>query len=192
MAIEDIFHSLEQQADAECREVIDEAKQQAKSIMDDAQAEAEKIKAEKLEHTRTVVEARASQMLNSARLDNKRTVSSARERSIAEVYDKAEAELARLRGNGSYPALFRALAKEALSGVDGDVVMMVDPADKDLAMTVISELGVKATTDTSAGMVGGLTVALDGQRVFRRNTLENRLAKVRSIGQSQVAEILFG
>ncbi len=192
MAIEDIFNSLEKQADAECRQVIDDAKQQAQSIMDEARAEADKIKVDKLEHARALAEARASQMLNSARLDNKRTLSSARERSISEVYDKAATELTKLRVDGSYRALFRSLAEEALSGVEGEVVVMVDPADEALAKSVLSDLGAKATTDTSVGMAGGLTVAADQKRVFRRNTLGDRLAKVRSIGQSQVAEILFG
>ena len=48
MAIEDIFRALEEQADRDCRDILDGAKATAKSIDADAKAEAETIKADKL------------------------------------------------------------------------------------------------------------------------------------------------
>jgi vacuolar-type H+-ATPase subunit E/Vma4 len=148
--------------------------------------------AEKSAHADAAGQARASQLINAARLDNKRSLASARERGIAEVYDAAARELAKMRSDGSYPALFRALLREALTGVEGDVAVLVDPADKALAESALAELGVNGSVDTSTPMVGGVTVATRGMRVFRRNALEDRLARARKIGQSQVAEILFG
>jgi V/A-type H+/Na+-transporting ATPase subunit E len=192
MAIEDIIRALEEQADAECREIVDAASEQASAILADARGEADKIVAEKSAHADSAGQARASQLLNAARLDNKRSLASARERGIGEVYDTAAGELAKLRGDRSYPALFRSLLAEALSGVEGDAVVQVDPADKALAESTLAELEVKASVDTSTSMTGGVTVATRGMRVFRRNTLEDRMARARKIGQSQVAEILFG
>jgi V/A-type H+-transporting ATPase subunit E len=192
MAIEDIIHALEQQADAEVKDILDAARMQADAIMEDARAEAEKIKAEKVEHARAMAESRAAQLTNSAKLDNKRVLAAARESSIEGVYSAAAGELSKLRRDGSYPALFAALAKEALDGVEGDVVVMVDPADEELGTRVLAELGVNATIDTSEPTSGGLTVVTGGGHIFRRNTLDVRLGKVRKLGQARVAGILFG
>ena len=192
MAIEDIIRSLEEQAGTECREIVDAASEQAAAILDDARGEAEKIVADRVAHAENAGVARASQMVNAARLDNKRTLASARERGIADVYETASSQLAALRGSAEYPALFKAFMQEALTGVEGDAVVLVDPADKAVAESTLSSLGAAATIDTSTSMSGGVTVATRGMRVFRRNTLDNRLARARSLAQSQVAEILFG
>ncbi len=49
MAIEDIFRALEEQADAECKEVLDNAKVQADAILAEAREEAEAIRRRRLE-----------------------------------------------------------------------------------------------------------------------------------------------
>jgi vacuolar-type H+-ATPase subunit E/Vma4 len=193
MAIEDIFRALEEQADRDCRDILDGAKATAKGIEGDAKAEAEVIKGDKLAAADASVRTRASQVVNAAKLENMREVASAKDRSIATVYDGALAGLRKLRGSSAYPALFKALASEALAGVSTkDVVVKVDKADKELAAKTLKELGVDGSVDASIETAGGLIVLTAGGRIRRRNTLEDRLDKVRKTRQAEVAEILFG
>ncbi|HEX9093080.1 MAG TPA: V-type ATP synthase subunit E [Coriobacteriia bacterium] len=192
MAIEDIFRALEEQADRECRDILDGAKAQAKGIENDAKAEADKIKADKLTAADSAVGVKVGQTLNAARLANKKDIAAAKDRGVEAAYADALAELAKLRGSKEYEALFKSLTEEALAGLTSDVTLLVDPADAELAKRTLSALGVAGEVDASAKTVGGPTVVSEGGRVFRRNTLEDRMRKLRKTRQAEVAEILFG
>jgi len=193
MAIEDIFRALEEQADRDCRDILDSAKATAKSVEADAKAEAETIKAEKVAAADASVRTKAGQMINAAKLANMKEMAAAKDRGIASVYDGASAKLAGLRSTSGYAGLFKALTVEALAGVKAsDIVLKVDPADKALAEATLKDLGVSATVEPSLSTAGGLVVLTSGGRIRRRNTLEDRLGKVRSTRQAEVAEILFG
>jgi vacuolar-type H+-ATPase subunit E/Vma4 len=191
MAIEDIFKALEEQADRDCREILDAAKTQAKAIEADAKSEGDRIKSTKLESVESNVKVKAGQITNAARLANKREVSAAKDRGIGQVYDEVLGKLAAMRGSKEYENLFKALAEEAVAGISGDVVVQVAPADAKLAAKVLAGLPVKGTVDATLDTVGGLTVIASGGRVFRRNTFESRLEKVKATAQAEVAEILF-
>ena len=191
MAIEDIIRALEEEADGEVTEIVDAAKMQASGILEDARAEADKIRADRLEHGTSAGTARGQQLVNAARLDNKRSLAAAKERGIADVYATAEKRLAETRKDSAYTALFTALAEEAVAGVEGAYTVQVDAADEALAKSVFGTAGATASIETMPTL-GGLTIVADQGHVFRRNTLDERLAKSRKAGQSHVAEILFG
>jgi vacuolar-type H+-ATPase subunit E/Vma4 len=193
MAIEDIFRALEEQADRDCRDILDGAKATAKGLEAEAKAEAEAIKAEKLAAADAAVRNKASQVVNAAKLANMKQVAAAKDRGIEAVYDGALAGLKKVRGTAAYPKLFKSLAEEALAGITAkDIVVKVDKADKDLAAKTLKELGVTGSVDASLDTAGGLVVLVAKGRIRRRNTLEDRLAKVRATRQAEVAEILFG
>jgi vacuolar-type H+-ATPase subunit E/Vma4 len=193
MAIEDIFRALEEQADRDCREILESAKTTAKSLEADAKAEAETIKAEKVAAADASVRTKASQIVNAAKLANMKEMAAAKDRGIASVYEGALGKLAALRGSAEYDKLFKALTEEALSAVTSkDVAVKVDPADKALAESTLKGIGVSAVVDVSISTAGGLVVLTSGGRIRRRNTLEDRLGKVRTTRQAEVAEILFG
>lgn len=192
MAIEDIFRALEEQADRDCREILDSAKATAKSVEADAKAEAESIKTAKVEAADAAVRTKASQIVNAAKLENMKEMAAGKDRGIEAVYAGALAKLGDLRGKAEYPKLFKALADEALAGLGSEVVVLVDPADKALAESTLKELGVAGTVEPSIETAGGLVVLTGGGRIRRRNTFEDRLGKVRTTRQAEVAEILFG
>ena len=192
MAIEDIFRALEEQADRDCREILDGAKAQAKGIETDAKAEADKIKADKLAAADAAVRVKVGQTLNSAKLANKKDIAAAKDAGIEAVYADALNELAKVRGSKGYEDLFKSLAEEAAAGLAGDVSLLVDPSDADLAKRTLGALGLSGSVDASGSTVGGVTAVTEGERVFRRNTFEDRLRKVRKTRQAEVAEILFG
>jgi V/A-type H+-transporting ATPase subunit E len=191
MAIEDILRALDEQADADCRALVDNAKVQAKSILGEAKAEADRVRDAKVAATEVQAHARATQIVNAAKLERRRQIAVAQDAGIDEVYAAAGKTLGDTRGTGLYETLFRALAKEATAAGAGDVVVEVAPGDAELASKVMSELGISAEVETEPRILGGLTVISGGGRVYRRNTFDARLTKVRKVVRSEVAEILF-
>lgn len=191
MAIEDIFRALEEQADEECRMILEGAKAQAKGIEEDAREEAKRIRDRRVEVADASVRARAQHLLNAARLENRKATAAAKDDGVEGVFSEAGRQLAALRGTPEYERIFRKLADEALAGVVGDVVVHVAAADAKLATTVLAELGHKGEVEGDLDTTGGLVVVSNGTTIIRRNTFEDRILKARPLVQSQISETLF-
>jgi len=190
MAIEDIFIALEEQGEQESREAVEAAREQARGIKEDAEAQSKLIRDKRVEAARANATLRSARAVNAARLEGRRAVASVKERAVVQAFDEALAKLGSVRSGAGYAGLFRALAEEAVAGLEGDLVLVVDPADEALAAEFLKASGLMGSVDATAKTSGGLTVIAGGGSIIRRNTLEDRLGKFRVHGQSEIAEVL--
>ncbi|GAB4280130.1 MAG: hypothetical protein Kow0056_14150 [Coriobacteriia bacterium] len=191
MAIEDIFRALEEQAESDCANIIGSAKAQADGIIEDAEAKAEEIRRATVQAAEAHARSEAGHVLNAAKLAAKKSMASAKGEAIEEVFQEALDELSRIRESGDYETLFEDLLREAAEGVEGEFTVQVDPADEDLARKSVKRLGLAAKVEPALSTSGGVVVSMAGGRILRRNTLESRLERVRSLAQSRVAGVLF-
>ncbi len=191
MALEDIFRALEEQAEREREEILSAARAQAEAIEADATDQAARICSACVENADATLDLRSAREVNAARLEAKKRVAKVKQEAVAAAFERAAVSFEGLRSSPEYREVFRTLAAEALDGVDGSVRVLVDPADEELARATLADMGVEAEVDTSLTSHGGLVVAMDGGRVMRRNTVEDRLSKVEAGIQSRVAEIFF-
>ncbi len=191
MALEDIFKALDQQADDECEQILQEARDHAQVIAADAEAQADSIRSAHVADVEKVTRARASQNVNAARLEARKRVAAVKQQAVEAAFERAAEKLKAVRGNERYPQVFAALAKEALTGIEGEIVVEVDQADADLARSALAQSGMSGTVETGISTSGGLVVDTSGGRIVRRNTLEDRLEKVRELDQAAVAERIF-
>lgn len=191
MALEDIFSALEQQADKEIEEILQDARDQAGMIAEDASDQADQIRSARIERAEKSTRAQASQSLNAARLEAKKRIAAVKEEAVEVVFDAAAAPLAGLRERAEYAGIFESLVKEAVAGLDGDIEVLVDEADESLASSTLSKLGVQATLKPAITTAGGVTATTREGRIARRNTFEDRLEKVRQRAQADVAGVLF-
>jgi vacuolar-type H+-ATPase subunit E/Vma4 len=191
MALEDIFRALEEQANRDVEVALAEARAHAKAIRDEAEREAATTRANRILEAERAAKSRSAQSINSVRLEGRKALAAVKDRAVQRVFDDASASLNDIRSNADYPSVFRALADEALEGVQGEFEIWVDEADVSLAREVLSERGLSASVRPEISASGGLVVVTGGGRVIRRNTLQDRLDKLRGVAQPEVAEILF-
>lgn len=191
MALEDIFRALEEQADKDVEAVLAEARAHAAVILDEAQHEANAARDNRVAEAVRSARSRTGQSLNAARLEARKRIAGVKERAVREVFEAAANELGQVRGRPEYDQVFRALADEALAGVEGEFEILVDPTDVDLARAYIAEKGLAAEVRPELTTSGGLVVSTRGGSVLRRNTLEDRMDKLRGVAQADVAEIVF-
>jgi len=191
MGLEDIFRALEEQAAKDSEAVLVEARSHAAAIVQEAEHEASRARDSHVADAERVARTRSAQDLNSAKLDARKRLAAVKERAVSDVFDRAMDALADARHKSDYPASFRRLADEALDGVSGDYAVLVDPADVDMAKAVLGDMGVTVEVRGDLSTAGGLVVSTEGGRVMIRNTLEDRLEKLRGLAQADVAEILF-
>lgn len=190
MAIEDIFRALEEQADAECTEILRVAEAQASSIRDEAHREAERTKVQKLAAIEDVVVSRVGKTINAARLENRKALAAVRDSAVEQAFAGALERLGALRGSTDYERIFRKLAEETFAGVTGECDVLVDPADTALADKIVKAISPASVVKPDISTAGGLIAVTVGGKVTRRNTFESRLNKARTLAQAQVAEIL--
>jgi vacuolar-type H+-ATPase subunit E/Vma4 len=191
MAIADILRALDDQAEADCKKIVEQAHAEAEAIKRDATEQAEAAKTARLERAHGQVEPRVGQLINSTRLQNKREIDAVRAEAIEAVFTDAASKLGVLRSESKeYPTLLEALLREALAGNEGSAEAIVDQADMALLAPVVAT--TTCTLTASATPQGGVTVMTCDGKVARRNTLADRLEAVRRSSASDVAEILFG
>jgi V/A-type H+-transporting ATPase subunit E len=191
VAIEDILRALEEQGRADCEACTEEARAHAAQIIEDAQEKANSIHEHHMATVERSARTDAMKRVNAARLKGRMEISSVRGEGLDGVFDTARQQLGRLHQRADYPQLFSALAKEALDGVQGPVVIRVSAADVDLARQVASQLGADAEVRGDIETAGGLVVESSGGSIVRRNTFEDRLDRARPYIQADVAKVLL-
>lgn len=191
MALDDIFRALEEQADQEIEDILGAARMQADAIAGEAADESEQIRSRRLEQAERAARSSSAQKLNAVRLENKKRLAAIKEKAVQASFSDAVGALGTVRNRSDYSALFRALAREALEVAKDAEEVWVDPADEALAAETLKSLGSPAKVVGKLETAGGLVAVTGGGRIMVKNTLEDRLAKLRHIGQASVAEILF-
>lgn len=191
MALDDIFRALDEQADEECEQILKEAEEHAVIIAADAEDQAETIRQAHVAETERITRSKASQSVNAAKLEARKRVAGVKQKAVQRAFERSEAMLDKVREDGRYDGVFRRLTEEALTGVEGHAVVQVDPADEARARAAVEALGADAEVRAELSTAGGLVVLVDNGRIIRRNTLEDRLSKVRELYQAKVAERLI-
>ncbi len=192
MALEEILRALEEEGDREIEEIKAKAQAQVDQIIEEARREAERLKKEEMEKSKRAAEGEAARIVNAARLFAKKEIIRAKEESIRKVVAEAQAKLDEVRKRKDYPQILQKLIAEAMEGVDGPVVVKVNPQDKELAEKLLADYQISYELKTDPGIKGGLQVQTKDEAIFINNTLESRLKKAVQLLKMEVTKILFG
>jgi V/A-type H+/Na+-transporting ATPase subunit E len=170
MALDDLLHAIEVEADEDRRLADRERHTAAAAIVEAARQDAAALEAElgRAPEREALADAERERAL--ARLQAADTVRVAREEAFVALRSHIREELAALRGTDRYPAVFRALLGESRAALPEGRVLRVDRRDAELAASMAGDLQVVASLDTW----GGVELAGDDGRTIR-NTLEERL-----------------
>lgn len=191
MAIEDILHTLEVQADQEVARISEEASAHAAHVIAEAELDAERLREEYIAQAERIARSEAARSINAARMNARRAVLAARDAGVESVYEAVQGRLAQIREGSEYPELFGELARDALDGMTGDIIVRVVSGDETLAEAALARAGVKAEIRGDLDASGGVVVMSADGRIARRNSLEDRLEQARRIARARVAEALY-
>ena len=175
MALTELLHTLQEEADAELAVLRRDAQIEAATIVASAEGEAERLRAEMLESSEADARAQARERLAAARLEAAGRLRSAREQAYATLRVALDGELAGLRETSTYAAILAALIDEALAALPAATRVAVDARDAELAARLLTGRSGGLRIDGTLDTWGGVEVATaDGRRI--ENTLEARLA----------------
>jgi V/A-type H+-transporting ATPase subunit E len=185
--LEDI---LRDEVAAEIEAVTREAEERATSILAEAKARTEALRAARLRAleaeamaARHRAESAAELLVNQARLQ-------ARGQVMEEVRQRALKALQDLRAQPNYSEVLQRLAEEALKGVTKAEAVVVHPEDRGYLEAWVKERGLELRTDPRISL--GVRVMAAGGRIQVQNTLTERLERAWEALSATVAREIWG
>ena len=191
--IEKITDRITQDTQAEIQALVSQAEEQAKQILADSQAEAERIRERILAHGQRELEDHRSRLKSMNQLDERKAALAAKQDVIEEAFQAAVVRLSQLPEDQMVPLLARMIASNAQAG-DGQVILA--PAQR-------AAYGQKVVDQANALIQGGrLTLGpedpeIQGGCMLRQGavdancTFEMLVRQRRTQLGGQVAEILY-
>ena len=187
MALNDILAAMEAEVAAEIQQMAAQAAEVAEQSRLAAEADACAIMERHNRAALIPLERERARRLNRARLAALAATSRVHEQLLADALAGARMRLGALRDTPEYPAILRALAEEALAGVEGDAFLHADPRDARLLRELFPGLQVDGDMETLGGVEAH---SLDG-RIVVINTLEARLEQARPLLWRVVAPLFI-
>lgn len=194
MSLKDIIAALEDEAQAQQKEIVDRAKKQAEQMVEEAKKQAKVVEEEQIRLLEATAKTEKARALHEANFNSQSTLVATREKLVSEVIDTARERLIAFSQEPAYERLFKELiseAWEAASSLNGDRVVLVNAAEMQLAAKTLRDMSLKAKIAAGDFEGGGLTItSVDGrQRLV--NTLVGRLERAAPLLTPQVTRILF-
>jgi V/A-type H+/Na+-transporting ATPase subunit E len=184
---------LEREASAEIERVLAEARTQAEQLLAAARQDAQAYLAEQQRHLDAERAAAATRAQSAAQVKAAALVLQTKDRAIADVFARAEAELAQVQQDKvRYGAILRGLIKEAAAALTGRFRVEVNPGDLEIARQAVRDLNLDADVVASDDVRGGARLSSGDGRLVVENTLQSRLARVKTIVASEAAALLWG
>jgi V/A-type H+-transporting ATPase subunit E len=190
----ELIQLLEQEARVEKDKVLTEARARAEEILAAARREADEIVTSARRRSESERAQSRTRAASSASLRAAALLLEAKDKAIQEVFERAQAELARASGDPARrQAMLRHLLAEAMQGLETEgATVEVPEGDGAAARAACRELAPTAEVRETPDVSGGVRVTTRDRRVTVENTIGSRLQRTRAALVSRVAETLWG
>lgn len=187
------------EAQSQAQKILDEARAQAAKVRRQAESEAEEQRRGILQDARAKAAAWRADAQATARVEAQKLKLRRREKLLEQVFAQAGEQLPGLPARADYSELIFSLVREAVQGLPGAATLLVraDAATEHLfSIAKLESLGRALGVELRAGepldsRVGVLVTTEDGRRIYD-NTLAARLERLRALLRASVYRILMG
>ncbi len=176
MGLADILDAVRREGDEEVARVVAARDEAVAAVWRAARDEAQAVEAAAAASRDAALATEAGVVRHRAELHVERRLQEAREAVFQDILGRARDRLSRHRLDPGYTATLDALLTECTAFLGDLAVVMADPRDVELVRAALARIGSDATVESSLECWGGI-VAGDGNGVFVRNTLEDRLQR---------------
>ncbi|MFQ5574764.1 MAG: V-type ATP synthase subunit E [Terriglobia bacterium] len=190
MPLDDMLQVLDDEGKEQRADVKGKAKEEAGKILAEAKADAEQLKAERLEQFTGPLSREKAKILNEAKLESKQKLAEAKSRLLEKVQSRTQERITEFRKGPEWKRALQALVKEAAEGVPGKATVFVSPEDEAEAKTALSGLGEEYDLKVDENVVGAVATSEDG-RIRFVNTVEARIERAGSHVRPIITSLLF-
>jgi vacuolar-type H+-ATPase subunit E/Vma4 len=198
MSLQAIVEAIRAAGEAQALEIERQARSQAGQILTNARMQADTISERACAETVVPAARERARIIHRARLEALRQLGHAREALVDAALDQVRGRLAGMRGDDSYPLVFKYLTEEALSALNLSancapmISLQADPRDRVILEAHLHELGSEVAVDYDVECWGGAVARSDDNRIVVINTLESRIEKATPYLRRYLAALFEG
>ncbi|MBW7885631.1 MAG: hypothetical protein H3C34_23980 [Caldilineaceae bacterium] len=190
MPLEHILAVLEEEFEAQAKAVEAEAAAEVEQLLQQAEADADRIRQQQLDAIQPRIQAEQSRRINAARMDAQRTLLEMKSALVEAVFDAARGQLKQARPRPHYGEVLSVLVEEVLAELGTPARLEIDKRDLALVVRLVDgrndDIVVENAFETWGGVIGH---SLDGL-ITVDNTLEARFARVQEQFRGEIVALL--
>jgi len=193
MALAELLHAIETEADHEAAAIVLAAERDAVALLDRARDEAAAAECAPVREQEPGVQAEAARRVAGARAEAARRHRAQHEQAFAQTLARLHERIVAARGDAGWPRRLAVLVDEALGAVPAEAATAVhaDPRDAALVEAHLARRGVAVSVVADLVSAGGVVAETgDGRRAV--NTLEARAATAESELRQRFAALAGG
>lgn len=191
--VQNILDKISSDAGRKAKEIEDKAREEENTILANAKAEGEKIKAEILANAEKKAKAEKDRIVADARVKARKESLKASEEAIEEAFSNSMEKMEKATSTSSYEKTLKRLIQESTTIV-GKAKKEIVLTARDKKLITAEDLegldNVSVSSEELQGM-GGVIVRTEDGIVEIDNTLETRIYREKSEIRKKVAAVLF-
>lgn len=191
MSLETVAEDIRDEARARAREIEADAEERAEAIIDEAEADAAEIKAEREREIEREIEQEREQRLSSANLEAKQKRLEARRNVLEDVRERVEAEVASIDGERREELTDELLAAAAAEFDEGASVDVYGRDDDEALLVALLEPYDGYEYAGEYDCLGGVVAESEGSRIRVNNTFDSVLESVWEDNLKEASARLF-
>ncbi|MBI4444502.1 MAG: hypothetical protein HY645_01230 [Acidobacteria bacterium] len=193
MSLEKILEALENEAGSQIEQILNSANADAERIKAEASAKGRLLQEEDKTAVQGQIHLERTRILNQAKSQSRQIILKTREELISRIAEAALEHLGRLRQEADYPHILGELVMEAISFLEQrrGVRLKVSEADGDQAIQIADDLGIEANIEPTLHCSGGVKAVSTDGRILVDNTFEERLQRALFLYRTEIARLAF-
>ena len=186
-----LLDTIREKAEKDLSELIDRAFAEADAILKEAATTAEDLR----EQVRMKVQAEADRIRerkynsNRFRLNARRY--EAKSSAIESIWRETEEILRKIEASEGFKDILETLFFESLSNVPDNSVVCVSSANADTVRACIERSGRPLILEEDPDVHGGVEFHWPDGKIVLKNTLSNRLSRLKAEGNAEISSLLF-
>jgi len=188
----ELLTAISEIAERERRKTVADAQALAEAIVEKANAAADEMRAGVRGKVRAEADRLRERKYNAARFRFNAERYRVKASALEALWRDAEALVAELERSGDYPRILESLFTECLDRAPDGACVVVSPADAGIIAGCIARSGGRFDLREDSAVHGGVEFHWPDGKTVLKNTLGARLARLKTVGNADIAEILFG
>jgi len=188
----ELLTAISEIAERERRKTVADAQALAEAIVEKANAAADEMRAGVRGKVRAEADRLRERKYNAARFRFNAERYRVKASALEALWRDAEALVAELEHSGDYPRILESLFTECLDRAPDGACVVVSPADAGIIAGCIARSGGRFDLREDSAVHGGVEFHWPDGKTVLKNTLGARLARLKTVGNADIAEILFG
>jgi len=193
MPYEQLIESVELCAEDKIRGILDRANQDAENIKTETKGKDEIIKKRYLDAVKKTVDSARRKSIAKINEENHMRLIRAKDDVFKHAFAEAQKKLLLVRSQANYETIFRKLLQETILELEGEEILLhIDKRDENLCKRLLPELKLNHEIVTDITCAGGLNASTRDGKFIIFNTIESRLERAKVQIKLEIFAMLYG